>query len=363
MPPLLVRDRLHAPKTHSNGQDWNDVDKAVLKNPACGGPDAAQMDHHGLSIFVTAQLPREVVDDLRRECDAVFAQDVADVEPVTQLATCTQPIALISVNERLDFRTIERLPPTLLAIATYSVGHEHIDLAAAKRRGIAVLNLPDVLTEAVAEVGMFLLIGAARRATESIALVRSRAWTGWTATQLNGVELWRKELGIFGMGRIGRAIAARARCFGMNIHYHNRHRLAPDLEAGARFHGDAKSMFGIVDALVLAAPSSAGTHGFLNGDRIAWLKRGAIVVNIARGNLIDDEALISALASGQVYAAGLDVFNNEPRLDPRYFDLPNVFMLPHIGSSTIETRRRMAQALIDSLRLWQSGGQPSNLLV
>ena len=177
------------------------------------------------------------------------------------------------------------------------------------------------------------------------------------------MELWRKKLGILGMGRIGRAIAARARCFGMEIHYHNRRSLPPDMEAGARFHDNARSMFGVIDALVLAAPSSAETRGFLDSERIAWLRRGAIVVNIGRGNLVVDEALISALTSGQVYAAGLDVFNNEPQLDTRYFDLPNVFMLPHIGSSTIETRRRMAQGLIDSLRQWLSGGQPSNRLV
>src|SRR5262245_36343894 len=162
---------------------------------------AAPPDRQKLSVFVTAELPSVVMDDLRTACNAVFARELAPgVAPITQLLTATQPIALISVNERLDAQTIDKLPRTLTVIATYSVGHEHIDLAAAKRRGLAVFNLPDVLTEAVAEVGMFLLIGAARRATESIALVRSRAWPGWTATQLNGVELWQKDLAIFGMG-------------------------------------------------------------------------------------------------------------------------------------------------------------------
>ena len=324
---------------------------------------ASPIDQQRLSIFVTAALPREVMDDLRHTCDAIFAQEAAPrTPPLLQLPACTQPIALISVNERLDAALIGKLPPTLRAIATYSVGHEHIDLAAVKRRGLAVFNLPDVLTEAVAEVGMFLLIGAARRATESIALIRSRAWTGWTATQLNGVELWQKQLGILGMGRIGRAIAVRARSFGMGIHYHNRTRLALELESDARFHADPKTMFGEIDALVLAAPLSPETHGFLNSERIGWLKRGAIVVNVARGNLVVDGDLIAALVGGQVYAAGFDVFSNEPQLDARYFDLPNVFMLPHIGSSTIETRRRMAQGLIDSLRHWLAGGHPSNRL-
>lgn len=323
----------------------------------------ASPDQERLSIFVTAELPGRVMADLRRTCDVVFASEQAsDVPPVEQLLVCSQPIALISVNERLDAKTIEQLPPTLNIVATYSVGHEHIDLAAAKRRGLVVFNLPDVLTEAVAEVGMFLLLGAARRATESIALIRSRTWTGWTATQLNGVELWQKQLGIFGMGRIGRAIAVRARSFGMTIHYHNRRRLDREEEAGARFHADPRTMFAGADALVIAAPSNEETRGYLNAERIRWLKRGAIVVNVARGNLVVDEDLIAALHGGHVLAAGLDVFNNEPNVDPRYFDLPNVFMLPHIGSSTIETRRRMAQGLIESLQVWLAAGSPPNRL-
>jgi lactate dehydrogenase-like 2-hydroxyacid dehydrogenase len=149
----------------------------------------------------------------------------------------------------------------------------------------------------------------------------------------------------------------------MTIHYSNRRRLAPELEEGARYHTDPKEMFGEIDALVLLAPSSEETRGFLNTERIGWLKRGAIVVNIARGNLIVDGDLIAALASGHLFAAGLDVFAGEPNVDARYFDLPNVFMLPHIGSSTIETRRRMAAALIDQLRTWRAGGEASSRLV
>ena len=317
-----------------------------------------------LSIFAACRLPDEVKADLRRECDIVFADEIAPAVPIlTLLCTCTQPIVMITVQEPLDAAAIGELPTSVRAIATYSVGHEHLDLEAARARGIAIFSLPDVLSEAVAEVGMFLLLGAARRATESIDLIRSWAWTGWTATQLNGVEILRKHLGIFGMGRIGRALAARARGFEMTIHYSNRRQLAPDLEQGARFHADPRDMFGEVDALVLLAPSNDETRGFLNTERIGWLKRGAIVVNIARGNLIVDGDLIAALRSGYLFAAGLDVFAGEPNLDPRYFDLPNVFMLPHIGSSTIETRRRMAAALIDQLRTWLAGGKPSNRLV
>jgi lactate dehydrogenase-like 2-hydroxyacid dehydrogenase len=317
-----------------------------------------------LSIFATCRLPEEVKADLRQMCDIVFADDIAPDQPSrTLLPDRKEPIVMISVQEPLDAATIASLPAGVRAIATYSAGHEHLDLAAARARDIAVFSLPDALSEAVAEVGMFLLLGAARRATESIDLIRSRAWPGWSAIQLNGVEMFRKHLGILGMGRIGRVLATRARGFEMTIHYSNRRRLAPELEAGAQFHADPKDMFGQIDALVLLAPSSPETRGFLNTERIGWLKRGAIVVNIARGNLVIDDDLIAALRSGHLFAAGLDVFNGEPDLDPRYFDLPNVFMLPHIGSSTIETRRRMAAALIDQLRTWIAGGTPSSRLV
>ena len=317
-----------------------------------------------LAIFAACRLPDEVRADLRQECDIVFADEVAPGTPSRALLrTATQPIVLISVEEPLDAAAIAGLPGSVRAIATYSVGHEHLDLDAARKRGIAVFNLPDALSEAVAEIGMFLLLGAARRATESINLIRSRQWPGWNALQLNGVELFQKHLGIFGMGRIGRVLAARARAFEMTIHYSNRRRLAPEIEQGARYHADPRAMFGAIDALVLLAPSSPQTRGFLNAERIGWLKRGAIVVNVARGNLVVDDDLIAALTSGHLFAAGLDVFDGEPKIDPRYYDLPNVFMLPHIGSSTIETRRRMAAALIDQVRIWVAGGKPSNRLV
>ncbi len=317
-----------------------------------------------LRIFAACCLPEEVKADLRRTCDIVFADDIAPGQPARALLPGRkEPIVMISVQEPLDAATIASLPAGVRAIATYSAGHEHLDLAAARSRGIAVFSLPDALSEAVAEVGMFLLLGAARRATESIDLIRSRAWPGWSATQLNGVEIFRKHLGILGKGRIGRVLAQRARGFDMTIHYSNRRRLTPELEAGAQFHSDPKEMFGQIDALVLLAPSSPETRGFLNAERISWLKRGAIVINIARGNLIVDDDLIAALRGGHLFAAGLDVFNGEPSLDPRYFDLPNAFMLPHIGSSTIETRRRMAAALIEQLRTWIGGGTPSSRLV
>ncbi len=316
------------------------------------------------SILVICPLPDEVLRDLA-DAFAVRCENFTGVPDRDALAIALEDRALLltTVSAPLPAATIAALPATLRAIATYSVGHEHLALEAARARSIAVFNTPDVLTEAVADIAMFLILGAARRASEAIALLRSRQWSGWTARQLNGVELMGKTLGIFGMGRIGRAVARRARAFGMAIHYANRHRLTAADEGGAQFHAAVEDMLGACDVLLIAAPSSPETRGFLDAPRLARLKPGAIVVNVARGDLVDDDALIAALGDGRVFAAGLDVFNGEPRIDARYFDLPNVFMLPHTGSSTVETRRRMGRALIDGILAWQAGRPAANRLV
>lgn len=312
-------------------------------------------------MLAVGLLPDEVKQDLAR----AFAANFHDALPIPELIAEARgrDVLLITVNTALRADTILSLPPSVKAIATYSVGYDHIDVAAARARRIAMFYTPDVLTDAVAEIGMFLLLGAARRATESIDLIRSRAWPGWNAVQLNGVELLGKKLGILGMGRIGRAVAQRARAFGMSIHYHNRARLSAELELDAAYHRSFADMAPEIDALAIAAHSNPESRGFLDGERIALLKPGSIVVNVGRGDLIDDEALIAALRSGHVRAAGLDVFNNEPEIDPRYVDLPNVFMLPHIGSSTIETRRRMGGVLIEGLLAFRNGERPSNRIV
>ena len=313
------------------------------------------------SLLAIGRFPDEVKTDFGEAFDCAFLDEVPPGGVNASLGA--REALIMSFGTELRECAIQALPATLKAIATYSVGYEHIDISAAKARGLPVLNTPDVLTDAVAEVGMLLMLGAARRATESIELIRGRNWPGWNATQLIGIELLGKNLGILGMGRIGRGVAGRARAFGMNVHYHNRSRLAPELEDGATYHVDFAGMAALTDVLMLAAQSNATTRHCLDAARIAQLKPGAIVCNVARGDLIDDGALIAALRDGRVRAAGLDVFENEPKVDPRYFDLPNVFMLPHIGSSTIETRRRMARALVDGLLVLKAGGKASNRVV
>ena len=241
------------------------------------------------------------------------------------------------------------MPASVRIIATFSVGYEHVDVAAAAKRGIAVSNTPDVLTDATADITLLCLLGAARRAHEGATMLRTRNWVGWTPTQLMGVHVTGKRLGILGMGRIGQAVADRARAFRMQIHYSNRSRLPPELEKGAVFHANADDMLPHSDFLSINAPMTPATRKWVNAERIAKLPQGAVIVNTARGGVVDDEALIAALKSGRIASAGIDVFDGEPKIHPDYHDLENAFLLPHMGSATVETRNAMGFKALDNL--------------
>ena len=313
-------------------------------------------------LLVTFELPNEVRHALEICFDVSYAPCGFSLQPGAAL-DCVHGNSMLLVSatqDRLDAALMACLPDTVRAIATYSVGHDHIDLPAARARGIAIFSTPDVLSAACAEVGMLLLLGAARRVTESVDLLRSGQWTGWTPTQLNGTSLSGKVLGIFGMGRIGQEIAKRARGFGMEIHYANRSRLPPDQEQGATYHVSPELLLGVSQFLMLACPATRETTGFLNTRTIGLMPQGAIVANIGRGAVVVDEDLVSALACGRVAAAGLDVFNNEPKIFPGYASLPNVFMLPHIGSSTREARQAMGAIVVQGLTAFAAGKPASN---
>lgn len=269
---------------------------------------------------------------------------------------------LCTAADRFDAAMIAALPASVRVLGTLSVGLDHIDLAAARARGLPVVNTPDVLSRATAELAMLLVMMAARRAGEGERMVRAGRWTGWAPTQLLGMQVSGKSLGIFGMGRIGRELAGIARGFGMTIHYRNRSRLAPELEQGAIFHDDDAGFLAACDALVLLAPGGADTRAWLNAARLAALKPGAIVVNAARGSLVDDAALITALSSGQVGAAGLDVYDGEPRVNPGYLGLENVVLLPHLGSATVEAREAMGALALDGIDAVLAGRRPANLV-
>ncbi|NBB82064.1 MAG: D-glycerate dehydrogenase, partial [Alphaproteobacteria bacterium] len=262
---------------------------------------------------------------------------------------------LVCSTEKLDRATIERLPASVRAVVTFSVGLDHIDLTAVEARGLAVAYTPDVLTDATADIAMLLILGAARRASEGERLVRAGQWGGWTPTQLLGAHLGGRRLGIVGMGRIGQALADRARAFGMVIHYHNRRPLPDDLAKGAVYHETVDSLLPVADVLSLHCPATPETRHLVNAETIARLPAGAIVVNTARGAVVDDDALIAALTEGRLFAAGLDVFEGEPKLDPRYLGVDNAFLLPHMGSATVETRNAMGFKALDNLDAFFAG--------
>ena len=264
--------------------------------------------------------------------------------------------------DRMDAATIALLPASVRVIGTFSVGTDHIDLPACAARGIAVVNTPDVLTEATAELTMLLILAAARRAGEGERMVRAGEWTGWAPTQMLGTLVSGRRLGIFGMGRIGQAVARMAQGFGMKVHYLNRSHLPEERSHGAIYHDTWDTFLPLCDVLSLNAPGGAETRHWLNAERIAHLPRGAIVANAARGSLVDDVALIAALRSGHVAAAGLDVFDGEPALHPDYMTLENVVLLPHLGSATVETRRAMGMLALDGIDAVLGGARPANLV-
>lgn len=276
-----------------------------------------------------------------------------------RLAAATGARALlITPTDRMAAADIAALPDRVAIIATYSVGVEHIDIAAAAERGIAVTNTPGVLTEATADIALLLMLGAARRASEGERLVRSGGWTGWTPTQLLGTHLGGRRLGIVGLGRIGRAMARRARALGMRIAYHNRQPLPDDQAEGACYHPTLDGLLAESDVLSLHCPATPETHHLLTARRLALMPPGAIVVNTARGAIIEDEALIAALTTGQIAAAGLDVYDGEPHVHSGYAALPNTFLLPHLGSATVETRNAMGWAALDALDAFFAGTTP-----
>lgn len=268
---------------------------------------------------------------------------------------------LVSPVNKLDARFFSLLSKSVKVIATFSVGYDHIDLAAAHAKGIPVAHTPGVLTDATADVAMLLLLGASRRAYEAQERLRSGLWAS-AKGDLLGRSPQGKILGIYGMGRIGQALAHRARAFGMLVHYNNRRRLSPEEEQGAVFHEDATSLLRVSQFLSLNAPSSQETRHFLRTENIDLLPQGAIVINTARGGLVKDDDLIAALKSGRIAAAGLDVFEGEPNLNPGYLDLPNTFLLPHIGSATVETRTAMGMLALDNIEAILNGTPAPTLL-
>ncbi len=313
-------------------------------------------------VLVTRKLPDAVEQRLAEQFEPVLNPDDRLFTTEDLLRACEAADAVLPCHtEHFDAETIARLPARIRAIANFSVGVDHVDLEAARQKGVIVTNTPDVLSDATAEIAMLLMLGAARRAGEGERIMRRQEWRDWSPAFMVGRQVTGKRLGILGMGRVGRVVAARARGFDMEIHYHNRNPLGAAVAAGAIYHASVEDLLSGIDVLSIHCPASAETRGLLDAERIALLHRDAIVVNTSRGAVVDDDALVAALESGAIAAAGLDVYNGEPdRIHPGYRQLANTFLLPHIGSATLETRDAMGFRAIANLTAIFNGEEPQD---
>ncbi|WP_103332571.1 2-hydroxyacid dehydrogenase [Pseudotabrizicola formosa] len=312
-------------------------------------------------LFIARKLRDVVEARAARDYEVILNPEDRLFSREALIATCRAVDAVLPCHsERFDAGVIAELGPRLKIIANHSVGTDHVDLAAAKAAGIVVTNTPDVLSDATAEIAMLCMLGAARRGAEGDAMIRAGKWDFWSPAFMVGRQVTGKRFGVLGMGRVGQVTADRARGFGMEVHYHNRRRLPDHLEKGAVFHDTLEGLLAVSDVLSLHCPSTPQNAGIINAVTLAQLPQRAILVNTARGGLVDEAALVAALTSGQLFAAGLDVFQTEPGGNPALAALPNVFLLPHIGSATEETRDAMGFRALDNLDAFFAGAEPGD---
>lgn len=312
-------------------------------------------------VTVTRALPQAIEARMSELFDVVLNEsDLAMDRAALAAAMADADVFVPTVTDRIDAELIAAAPDRLRLIANYGAGVGHIDLKAARERGVTVTNTPGVLTEDTADMAMALILAAPRRLIEGDKLVRSGEWTGWRPTGMRGHRIGGKKLGILGMGRIGQAVAQRARAFGLQIHYHNRHRIPEVAEAqlGATFHADLDSMLEAVDILTIHTPHTQTTGGLIDARRLDLLGPQGWLINTARGEIVDPEALVAALEAGRIAGAGLDVYVDEPAVDPRLIALDNVVLLPHLGSATFEGREAMGVKVVANIRSWVDGHRP-----
>ena len=300
-------------------------------------------------ILITRKLIKDSEDKALKTFEPIFNtnDELYSQSKVIEMSNGCDGI-LTSLTDKMDKETINKLPDTIKIISNFAVGFGNIDLEAAKKRGIAVTNTPEVLSDATAEIGILLILGACRRASEGIEAAREGGWK-WSADYLIGKQLTGTRLGILGMGRIGQKIAKIAKSLGMVIHYHNRSKLNEEKADGATYHDSIKSLFSVSDVLSICCPATKETENMINKETVEHFPKGAVITNVARGDIVDDEALIDALNRRKIYAVGLDVYKNEPNLNPGYLKIKSAFILPHLGSATKDTRIAMANLAIDNI--------------
>ncbi len=311
-------------------------------------------------IFVTRELTEGV---MARMAELFDAQLNREDRPLTraelEAAVAKADVLVPTITDRIDTDLLAKAGPQLKLIANFGVGVDHIDLHAAREHKILVTNTPGVLTEDTADMTMALILSVPRRLGEGEKLIRAGQWDGWKPSGMLGHRINGKTLGIVGMGRIGRAVARRAQGFGIRTIYHNRHRLPEGVEAelGARFV-DLDTLFSQSDVVSINCPHTPETHHLVDGQRLGQMRADAYLVNTARGEVVDEDALIKSLEAGRIAGAGLDVYVNEPHVDPRLLKLPNTVLLPHMGSATYEGRAAMGEKVIANIRAWVDGHRP-----
>lgn len=312
-------------------------------------------------VVVTRELPDRIETRLAELFDATFNPADAKLDRdalITAVADCD--VLVPTVTDTIDSDLIAAAGNRLKLIANYGAGVNHIDLRTARARGIVVTNTPGVLTEDTADMTMALIVSVPRRLAEGEKLVRSGEWKGWSPSGMLGHRIGGKALGIVGMGRIGQAVAMRARAFGLSIHYHNRHRLPAVLEAqlAATWHENLDDLLSTADIVTIHTPLNADSDGIIDARRIGLMRPHVFLINASRGGIVDEDALVEALETGRLAGAGLDVWKHEPRIDPRLLALPNVVMTPHMGSATYEGREATGEKVIANIRIWADGHRP-----
>ena len=313
------------------------------------------------SVRVTRTLLSAVEKRMAELFDARFnADDVPLTRDALVAAMADCDVLVPTVTDTIDASIIAAAPPRLKLIASYGAGVNHIDLAAAKAKGIMVTNTPGVFTDDTADLTMALILNVPRRLGEGHRAMRNGEWSGWSPTGMLGHRIGGKTLGIIGLGRIGEAVAMRAKAFGMNIIYNKRSRLPASVEdeLGVTFEPDIDRLVARSDIITLHCPLTADTNKIINADRIAHMKPNAYVINSSRGELIDEDALIAALQSGRIAGAGLDVYTHEPAVDSRFLSIANAVLLPHLGSATFEGREASGERVITNIRVWADGHRP-----
>ena len=319
-----------------------------------------------LSVVVTRRLPEAVESRMKELFDVELRPDNARMSREDLVEAMKRADVLVPcITDQIDANMLAQAGERLRLIANFGAGVDHIDVASARQRGVLVSNTPGVVTEDTADMAMALILGVTRRIPEGLAVMQSGEWQGWSPTAFLGGRIGGRRLGIIGMGRIGQALARRAAAFGMQIHYHNRRRLRPEIEAelGATYWESLDQMVARMDVISVNCPHTPSTFHLLNARRLKMLKPTAVIVNTSRGEVIDENALVRGLRAGEIAGAGLDVFEYGVEVNPELRELPNVVVLPHMGSATVEGRAEMGEKVIINIKTFADGHRPPDLVV